>query len=76
VLAYHVTFGVRNSLSISRGNGGPKEVEMFDGNSIIVVINDEEAVITANNSVSGFGEDIDIRLEDGIIHTIDTVLLP
>ncbi|MDF2179803.1 fasciclin domain-containing protein [Aliiglaciecola sp. CAU 1673] len=67
VLAYHVTEGVRNSRSVTRA----KQVEMLDGNSIRF----ENGLIIANQSEAGL-IDIDNRLADGMVHIIDTVLLP
>ena len=69
VLAYHVTDGVRNSRSVVRA----KQISMFDGNSI----NYDSAVglIMANQSAAGL-LNIDNRLADGMVHVIDTVLLP
>jgi uncharacterized surface protein with fasciclin (FAS1) repeats len=69
VLAYHVTDGVRNSRSVVRA----KKISMLDGNTI----NYDSAVglIIANNSAAGL-LNIDNRLADGMVHVIDTVLLP
>ena len=67
VLAYHVTEGVRNSRSVTRA----KEITMLDGNTISA----RSGLIEANNSTSGF-IDTDNRLADGMVHIIDTVLLP
>ena len=67
VLDYHVTDGVRNSRSVTRA----KQVTMLDGNTI-----------TARGGfVDAIGSDAeflatDIRLEDGMIHVIGSVLLP
>ena len=67
VLAYHVTEGVRNSRSVVSAN----QIFMYDGNSISY---DDELII-ANNSAAGL-VDTDNRLADGMVHLIDTVLLP
>lgn len=67
VLAYHVTEGVRNSRSVLRA----KKIEMLDGNTISA----RSGVIEANNSTSGF-LNTDNRLSDGMVHIIDTVLMP
>ena len=67
VLDYHVTEGVRNSRSVTRA----RQITMLDGNTI--------------NATGGFVEAIgsdaefvmtDVRLTDGMIHVIETVLLP
>ena len=67
VLAYHVTDGVRNSRSVVSAN----QIFMYDGNSISF----GDGLINANNSAAGL-LDTDNRLADGMVHVIDTVLLP
>jgi len=67
VLAYHVTEGVRNSRSVTRA----KKITMLDGNTI----NFESGLIIANQSEAGL-TNIDNRLADGMVHVIDTVLVP
>lgn len=67
VLAYHVTEGVRNSRSVTRA----KAITMLDGNSI----SGRTGLIEANFSTAGILS-ADNRVEDGIVHVIDTVLLP
>ena len=69
VLAYHVTKGVRNSRSVTRA----KQIEMLDGNTITG--RTASGLIEANNSEAML-LNIDNRLADGIVHIIDTVLLP
>lgn len=67
VLAYHLTEGVRNSVSVTRA----KQVTMFDGNPISA----RGGSVDAIGSDAGFVA-VDLRVADGIIHIIDTVLLP
>lgn len=67
VLAYHVTDGVRNSRSVVRA----KKITMLDGNAIYY----DSGLIMANNSEAALLS-VDNRLSDGIVHIIDTVLLP
>ena len=67
VLAYHVTNGVRNSRSVVRA----KKITMLDGNTISF----ENGLLIANQSAAGLLS-LDNRLADGIVHVIDTVLLP
>lgn len=67
VLAYHVTEGVRNSTSVTSA----KQVTMLDGNRISA----------RGGYIDGIGSDANIlmanvRVADGMIHVIDTVLLP
>lgn len=67
VLAYHVTLDTRNSRSVVRA----KKINMLDGNTISF----ENGLIMANKSETGL-VDIDNKLSDGMVHVIDTVLLP
>lgn len=67
VLDYHVTEGVRNSRSVTRA----QEVTMLDGNTISA----QGGYVEAVGSDAGFVV-TDLRVEDGMIHIIDTVLLP
>ena len=67
VLEYHVTNGVRNSRSVLRA----KKIKMLDGNSV----SGRSGMIEANFSTADI-LDADNRLADGMVHVIDTVLLP
>jgi uncharacterized surface protein with fasciclin (FAS1) repeats len=67
VLAYHVTDGVHNSRSVIRA----KQITMLDGNTISF----DSGLLIANQSEAGLLS-IDNRLADGMVHIIDTVLLP
>lgn len=67
VLDYHVTEGVRNSRSVTRAT----QVTMLDGNTISATGGYVEAIGSDADFI-----DTDIRLNDGMIHVIDTVLLP
>ena len=69
VLAYHVTEGVRNSRSVTRA----KQIEMLDENTLSG--RTMPGFIEANNSIAEL-ENIDNRFADGMVHVIDTVLLP
>ena len=67
VLDYHVTDGVRNSKSVTQA----KKVTMLDGNTISA----RGGFVDAIGSDAGFVA-TDIRVADGMIHVVDTVLLP
>jgi uncharacterized surface protein with fasciclin (FAS1) repeats len=67
VLAYHITEGVRNSISVTNA----KKIKMFDGNTITA----RDGFVDAIGSDADF-VDTDIRVADGMIHVIDNVLLP
>ncbi len=67
VLDYHVTEGVRNSKSVTKA----KQVTMLDGNTISA----RGGFVDAIGSDAGFVK-TDIRVADGMIHVVDTVLLP
>lgn len=67
VLDYHLTEGVRNSRSVTRA----QQVEMLDGNTITA----QGGFVDAIGSDAGFLA-VDIRLNDGMLHIINAVLLP
>jgi uncharacterized surface protein with fasciclin (FAS1) repeats len=67
VLAYHVTEGVRNSRSVTRA----KQITMADGDTV----SGRSGMIEANFSTAAI-LNADNRLSDGMVHIIDTVLLP
>lgn len=67
VLSYHLTDGVRNSVSLTKA----AKVTMLDGNTITARSGSVEAV----GSTAGFVL-VDVRVADGMIHIIDSVLLP
>ena len=67
VLAYHITEGVRNSRSVTRA----KKITMLDGNTITA----RGGFVEAAGSDADFVA-TDLRVADGMIHVIDTVLLP
>ena len=68
VLAYHVSEGVRNSRSVTRAKS---VATLLEGNTI----SGRSGMIEANFSTADL-LDIDNRLQDGMVHVIDTVLLP
>jgi uncharacterized surface protein with fasciclin (FAS1) repeats len=72
VLYYHVTEGRRKSNSVVPPNAD-REIETLLAGQTFSVGSDE--VITANNSSAGF-EAVDISCSNGVVHVIDTVLLP
>jgi len=67
VLAYHVTEGVRNSRSVTKA----KKITMLNGGTISA----RSGKVEAGSTTAGFLA-TDIRVSDGMIHVIDTVLLP
>lgn len=67
VLAYHVTDGVRNSKSVTSA----KQITMLNGGKISA----RGGFVDAGSTDAGFAA-TDFRVSDGMIHVIDTVLLP
>ena len=67
VLDYHVTEGVRNSRSVTRAS----QVTMLDGNDIVATGGFVEAIGSDADFIQ-----TDIRLNDGMIHIVNAVLLP
>ena len=82
VLAYHVTEGRRFSNSVFNKNN-PKDIEMLAGGSITSTTMPSPKLITNIYQMVGpvVGEDgitplINIKASNGVIHVIDTVMLP
>jgi len=65
ILLYHITPGVRLSQSVL----GKKKIVMRNGGSISV---SDSGVINGNSTIVA----ADIRAKNGVIHVIDSVLLP
>lgn len=82
VLAYHVTEGRRFSNSVFNRNNS-KEIEMLAGGSIMSTTMPSPKLITNIYQMVGpvVGDDgitplINIKASNGVIHVIDTVMLP
>jgi len=75
ILAYHVTEGRRFSNSVFNKRGNAKEIEMLLGTGFITTEAGmiEDAQGQEINVVAPF---ININASNGVIHVIDTVLLP
>lgn len=67
ILLYHVTRGVRPSPSVV----GASNLLMLNGGRLDVSVNDDGAFVNDSKIVG-----TDVRTSNGIIHTIDAVLLP
>jgi len=78
VLQYHVTDGRRFSNSVFNKNGRVKEVEMLAGGSIFSFVDGDAPTLhdNAGQMVGVVGGLININASNGVIHTIDKVLLP
>ena len=81
ILAYHVTEGRRFSNSVFNKNNS-KEIEMLGGGSITSTTMPTAKLITNIHQMVSpvFGDDlmplINIKASNGVIHVIDTVMLP
>ena len=76
ILAYHVTEGRRFSNSVFNGQGNTKQIEMLLGSGYISTV-DGMIYGTSNTDAIGIvGDFFDINATNGVIHVIDTVLLP
>ena len=76
ILAYHVTDGRRFSNSVFNRNGNSKDIEMLLGTGYITT---EDGMIYGMSNVEPIGivgDFFDINASNGVIHVINTVLLP
>jgi len=78
VLQYHVTDGRRFSNSVFNKNGNTKEIEMLAGGYVMSFINGGSPTLhdNAGQMVGVVDGLININASNGVIHVIDTVLLP
>jgi uncharacterized surface protein with fasciclin (FAS1) repeats len=76
ILAYHVTDGRRFSNSVFNRNGNEKDIEMLLGTGYIST--EGGMIYGAGNAapIDIVGDFFDINASNGVIHVIDTVLLP
>jgi len=75
ILAYHVTEGRRFSNSVFNKRGNAKEIEMLLGTGFITT---EDGMIedAQGQEIDVVAPFININASNGVIHVIDTVLLP
>lgn len=75
ILAYHVTDGRRFSNSVFNRKGNAKDIEMLLGSGYITT---EGGMIygAGNTDPINVGDIFDVNASNGVIHVIDTVLLP
>jgi uncharacterized surface protein with fasciclin (FAS1) repeats len=73
VLAYHVTDGRRFSNSVFNANS-TKEIEMLTGDYITTT--PDLSIIDGVPQVIGLGSLFNVNASNGVIHVIDTVMLP
>jgi uncharacterized surface protein with fasciclin (FAS1) repeats len=84
ILAYHVTDGRRFSNSVFNRNGNAKEIEMILGSGYVTTEggmlygagNDLDSNEENDNPIKIVGDFFDINASNGVIHVIDTVLIP
>jgi uncharacterized surface protein with fasciclin (FAS1) repeats len=76
ILAYHVTDGRRFSNSVFNRNGNAKDTEMLLGSGYITTEDGMIYGMSNETAVGIVGDFYDINASNGVIHVIDTVLLP
>ena len=79
VLTYHVVEGnlmAKDVLTALEKNGGKMKVETVSGESITVMLKDGGvAIMDSNNGISKVIK-TDVKTSNGVIHILDTVLMP
>ena len=76
ILAYHVTDGRRFSNSVFNRNGNGKEIEMLLGTGYITTEGGMIYGMSNEDPIGIVGDFFDINASNGVIHVINTVLLP
>lgn len=76
ILAYHVTDGRRFSNSVFNRNGNSKDIEMLLGTGYITTEGGMIYGMSNEDPIGIVGDFFDINASNGVIHVINTVLLP
>lgn len=76
ILAYHVTDGRRFSNSVFNRNGNSKDIDMLLGTGYITTEGGMVYGMSNEEPIGIVGDFFDINASNGVIHVIDTVLLP
>lgn len=76
ILAYHVTDGRRFSNSVFNRNGNSKDIEMLLGTGYITTEGGMIYGMSNAEPIGIVGDFFDINASNGVIHVINTVLLP
>ena len=76
ILAYHVSDGRRFSNSVFNRKGNAKDIEMLLGTGYITTEGGEILGMSNEEPINIVGDFFDINASNGVIHVIDTVLLP
>jgi uncharacterized surface protein with fasciclin (FAS1) repeats len=76
ILAYHVTDGRRFSNSVFNRNGNSKDIEMLLGTGYITTEDGMIYGMSNEGPIGIVGDFFDINASNGVIHVINTVLLP
>ncbi|MEN3322188.1 fasciclin domain-containing protein [Mariniflexile soesokkakense] len=79
VLTYHVVSGKWNSediLKMIKDGKGKTEIKTVSGGSITAWVKGKDVYITDENGNSAMVTIADVNQSNGVIHVIDTVLLP
>ncbi len=79
ILTYHVIPGklmAADVLAAIKKNGGKATVETVSGNQLTAMINDGNVVLKDENGNMSTVVKTDVDASNGVIHVIDTVVLP
>ena len=79
VLTYHVVKGnlmAKDVVAALKENGGKMKVETVSGESFTVMLSDGNVAIMDNNNNVAKVLKTDVKTSNGVIHILDTVLMP
>jgi len=79
ILTYHVVAGEYTAADITKAikeGGGEMEINTMEGSKLTASLEGDKVIITDENGGKATVEQADVKGSNGIIHGVDTVLMP
>lgn len=79
ILTYHVVAGTTDAAALTKAitdNGGSAELTTVNGGVLTAKVDGENVVLTDSNGNSSTVTATDVAASNGVIHVIDTVVMP